>query len=351
MSLFKNTLVNISISILSVLLITLFVGLIIESYLHFNDPSKTLPFNGRNQAGEYYTWGHKIKNNNFGFRDDLDIVTPKPKGIFKIIVLGDSLTWGAGLATEERYTNLLSRHLKEEFEESVFEVLNLAYSGAPLIAYRNRLVKYIDVLDPDLIIVGFCLNDPQPRSQDYSIEREQFLNENVALLAKIKTLFHSLGFTYLSNRVKKSAITISQNLGLIPHWTEAMDRVYNKESQEWQQFLIALQEIKDISDSHKLPDPVFLVLNSGTSTDRPTDYNNPDGTLLYFLRWFHQAEDTAKKLGYVTGNVENRLAREYTEKSMAINILDGHPNTNVNEFYAEKLYSLIKNHHATVLPR
>lgn len=95
-----------------------------------------------------------------GFRDDFDIVTPKPKGVFRIIVLGDSLTWGAGLATGERYTNLLSRRLNEEIKESVFEVLNLAHSGAPLIAYRNRLVKYVDILDPDLIIVGFCLNDP-----------------------------------------------------------------------------------------------------------------------------------------------------------------------------------------------
>lgn len=191
----------------------------------------------------------------------------------------------------------------------------------------------------------------QPRRQEYSIEREQFLNKNAVLLTRIKTLFHSLGFTYLSNRVEKSAITIFQNLGLIPHWIEAMDRVYNKESQEWQQFLMALQEIKDISDSHKLPDPVFLVLNSGASGDRPTDYSNPDGALLYFLRWFHQAEDAAKKSGYITGNVENRLARAYTEKSMAINFVDGHPNADVNELYAEKLYSLIKDHHGFMLPR
>ncbi len=53
-----------------------------------------------------WTWGHRIDNNSFGFREkEFDI--PKSEGLFRIMILGDSLTWGAGLAYDQRYSAIL----------------------------------------------------------------------------------------------------------------------------------------------------------------------------------------------------------------------------------------------------
>ncbi len=59
-----------------------------------------------------YTWGHVVVNNRHGFRER-DFVVPKPQGVFRIMVLGDSLTWGQGLGVKERYTNLPEYSLRQ----------------------------------------------------------------------------------------------------------------------------------------------------------------------------------------------------------------------------------------------
>jgi len=70
-----------------------------------------------------YTWGNPVVNDSFGFRER-EFAIPKPDNVFRIMVLGDSLTWGAGLAVEERYTNRLEKYLNErlkgKFPKTIF---------------------------------------------------------------------------------------------------------------------------------------------------------------------------------------------------------------------------------------
>jgi lysophospholipase L1-like esterase len=114
----------VSLSLLSFLL-SLYLA---EAFLWVIDPRRQLPINGVHN-GKLYTWGHEVRHNRFGFRER-DFVTPKPQGTFRIMVLGDSLTWGAGLAEEERYTNLLESALNREFDHGPkVEVLNFGVSG------------------------------------------------------------------------------------------------------------------------------------------------------------------------------------------------------------------------------
>ncbi|PYS24664.1 MAG: hypothetical protein DMF72_04315 [Acidobacteria bacterium] len=89
----------------AVILLPLVYGF--EFFFRWKDPHKNLPINGW-VNGEYFTWGHKVTTNRFGLRER-DFQVPKPRGAFRIIVLGDSLTWGVGLATNERYSELLEQ--------------------------------------------------------------------------------------------------------------------------------------------------------------------------------------------------------------------------------------------------
>ena len=69
-----------------------------EALLYATDPRRTLPKDGMFGA-VHYTWGHEVRNNRLGFRER-EFVVPKPANTCRIMVLGDSLTWGAGLAPE-----------------------------------------------------------------------------------------------------------------------------------------------------------------------------------------------------------------------------------------------------------
>ncbi|MGD0855800.1 MAG: SGNH/GDSL hydrolase family protein [Dehalococcoidia bacterium] len=293
-----------------------------------------LGFNGR-QGGYSYTWGHKIVNNSLGFREK-EFIIPKPQNVYRIMVLGDSFTQGVGLAEEERYSDRLEALLATEFHAKKIEVLNFGVWGIATVDERNILMKYKDIVKPDLIIVGFCQNDTQPRAEDYSIEKSKYdiyfnLIDSLSLfgLEEVKGILHS-GYQIVLTK-----------LGYIPSWQVALQRTYEEESPDWKQFVAALQDIKTMSDDIGLPSPVFAVLNSGWRYDTPTDYNNPDDELALYLRWYNQAENAARKIGFTTVNFKEEFARQLPNEIMAVNRYDRHPNSRMNEIYAQKLFQVV----------
>jgi hypothetical protein len=69
----------------------------------------------------------------------------------RIAVLGDSFTWGIGVADEERYS--------ERMEASLgIEVLNFGVSGYSPVQYRLMLDDVLS-FEPDLVLLAFCLGN------------------------------------------------------------------------------------------------------------------------------------------------------------------------------------------------
>ena len=95
--------------------------------------------------------------NSHGFRDR-DYSIEKRDSVFRIAVLGDSIIWGHGLALKDSFAKQLE-HLLIQGLERPFEVLNFGVSGystqQEVELYRVRA----SLFSPDLVIVGFCLND------------------------------------------------------------------------------------------------------------------------------------------------------------------------------------------------
>jgi lysophospholipase L1-like esterase len=295
-----------------------------------------LGFNGH-ILGYEYTWGHKVVNNSLGFREK-EFVTPKPPNVYRIMVLGDSYTWGTGLAEEERYSNRLEALLSSKFPYKEIEVLNFGIGGLATVHEREVLAQYQDMVKPDLIIVGMCQNDTQPREGGgyYSVEMERYMIPFL-VIRRLKLL----GFNDVSDVLYLGFTTLLTKLGKIPDWNVALQRTYEKESAEWKQFEKALRDIKTMSDDMGLTSPVFAVLNEGTSITKPTDYNNPDEALKIQLGWYHQAEEAARKIGFITVNFEDEFGKELSNEIMAVNRKDRHPSSKMNEIYARKLFQVI----------
>lgn len=310
---------------------------ILELIFSLTNPLNSLPVNGV-IGGVHFTWGHQVSVNKLGFREK-EVVIPKPKNIYRIVVLGDSLTWGAGLSIDQRYTYLTEMILKNESRELDIEVLNFGISGGPMIAHHKILKQLKNIIEPDLIVIGFCLNDPQPRSQDYSREREEYLSK----YSKFLSFFESLQIVLpnLSNKFISSFWVLLEKMEKVPTWYDALDRTYNKNSSEWKQFSQALQGIYNISNDLELHKPIFLVLNQGSSTINPTFYSNPDPILEKFISWYTQAENEAREIGFLTANHMMEFSNTLDGEVLGVNILDGHPSYKENIIYAEKLSKII----------
>ena len=81
---------------------------------------------------------------------------PKDPERFRIVVVGDSLTYREGIDAFWAYPAQLERALQPEFR---VEVLNLgvrAYASEDIL---DLLRRFVPDLEPDLVVYGVCLND------------------------------------------------------------------------------------------------------------------------------------------------------------------------------------------------
>ena len=108
-----------------------------------------------------------------GFRDAPRSVR-KPPGVFRVLVLGDSVAFGIGVAQQAVFT----RRLEEELSRRLpAEVLNFGvggynpYNEAALFAARG--VAY----EPDLVLVQFCINDLNDPTLHFDVQTRDRLGE------------------------------------------------------------------------------------------------------------------------------------------------------------------------------
>ena len=281
----------------------------------------------RRPANDYrtITWGHPVTTNRFGFRER-EFKVPKPSGTYRVMVLGDSFTWGSGLSLEERYTERIQRHLRQRFPERNIEVLNFGQPSTPTTEHARNLTQFVDRVTPDRIVVGFCVNDPQPRAQNYAVELDNYR----WLFLGIETLGRCR-LVATRQFLKTRCGQLLRNIGVIPQWWIALDRVYQPDSTEWQAFCAALKSIKAHNARRGLPPPLFAALWYGRG-----NFNQPDTRLRLIAKWCRQATRAAQTAGFEIVDMEPAFLRQ-GDRNRWVNAWDGHPSAECNRIYAEHL--------------
>lgn len=121
-------------------------------------PNSSFRFCYDSDPREYFDSDHCLTYflNNFGFRDD-DYTLAKPSGFKRVVVLGDSFTFGEGVRPEHMFSNLLEKRLASSGID--VEVLNFSVGGW---GTRDE-TAYLEAqgldFSPDLVIVAYVLND------------------------------------------------------------------------------------------------------------------------------------------------------------------------------------------------
>lgn len=93
------------------------------------------------------------KYNKSGFRD-VDHLVEKPPGITRIVVVGDSVTEGAGVEWESVFSHILQSKLTQDFE-----VITVAAGGLNTPQEVHLFEQEGLLYKPDLVILNFVLND------------------------------------------------------------------------------------------------------------------------------------------------------------------------------------------------
>ena len=100
-------------------------------------------------------FGDTFPSNNLGFRSR--DVTPRRDGVFRIVVVGDSWTFGPQVPFEEVFSQRLERLLNRDGE--FWEVFNVSMVGWNLRQEIAALEVFLPSLDPDVVVLCPTSND------------------------------------------------------------------------------------------------------------------------------------------------------------------------------------------------
>ena len=254
--------------------------------------------------------------------NDMRRTTPFPSKqshLFRIMILGDSYTYGKGVAEESTYPRLLEYALLREYR---VEVLNLGVNGYQSEDILIALKKFAPILQPNLVVYGFCLNDFLPSGvTGYQLEHaysiplpegiKDFLVKNIYSLS-----FFSGHYDRLLRRFhlrKSFESEISEN--------------FPKYQVRFGADLKAMQAFATVQKSG----PILAI----TLDNWPGRYHDES------YRMFQVAQQLAAQAGMRVVEVE-QFYRDYGKQSMVVSQWEGHPNEKAHRIFAELLAAEIK---------
>jgi len=109
------------------------------------------------QMGYGITLGRRFSLNRFGFRE-ADFPVQRPDGETRILCLGDSITFGYGLAAESAWPKILEKGLQDLSAERIF-CINAAGNAATTHEALTLYGEHARGFGASTVVLGFCMND------------------------------------------------------------------------------------------------------------------------------------------------------------------------------------------------
>lgn len=192
---------NLAISVITLIFFLVASEFCLRFYLR--DISK----NGATESYLAHRWRNTEIINAWEFRER-NFNPIKPEGVYRIAVIGDSITYGQGVLESDRFTNLLEARLNNGKEN--YQVLNFGRRGAETVHHLQLLENPVLRLDPDFVLLQWYINDVEgedkSRRPDPIVLIPNELRENSAFLS----MFHDL------------SISLQEKLGLVETYEEYM---------------------------------------------------------------------------------------------------------------------------------
>ena len=253
-----------------------------------------------------------IRTNTFGMRDaepePIEDDTPT-----RIVVLGDSFTFGYRVDGDSSYPSVLEERLNDGAPERKFEVLNLGVSGyntqdeAIVLEHKGLAWR------PDVVVLGYVLNDPETKPvqplNSYFQEPVFWQRSHLArLVAKAKRGFEVLlwgGGDYY------------RYLHSVGH-------------DEWESVVAALGDIQELTEGQGIP--VVVAIFPDTPMTRWSKYPYAD--------LHRQVTEASREKGFAVIDLLDRFS-EYPARTIRVRRGDPHPSPLGHEVAADAIYDWI----------
>ena len=132
-------------------------------------------FSGRLRSGEFNV---RVRINSRGFRGDEWCF----ESLHRILILGDSFTFGYGVEEDDTYSSVLERSLREE--NCGATVYNAGIPGYGTVQEYSLLTELYDIIRPQLVILAYTVGSDLRDTIEFLFSPEQGLEVRDGYLVK-----------------------------------------------------------------------------------------------------------------------------------------------------------------------
>jgi hypothetical protein len=179
---------------------------------------------GQRFAANYTGWfaGVPVHINNLGFRDPRDYPLEKGPRTFRIVFLGDSVTFGHSSVYEHTYPYLVEQRLKQWRPDVDWQVWNVAVPGYNTSQELAHLEEIGPRFAPDLVIVGFFEND--------LVDNREAGHPGMLKLAAARLLSVAQRHVYSIELYKKVYLRLAWKLSASDQYRQRLENISSEEA-------------------------------------------------------------------------------------------------------------------------
>ncbi len=280
----QNLLVLLIVVIIMLFLAEIIIRIFFPQNLNYTEFDSTLMFKHiPNFETNYHRqeFSNTIKFNSHGLRD-YEYSYEKPKGTFRILLIGSSFSQALQVQLNQTYENILEKKLNNELKGK-YEVINMAvggYSTAQELFYlRTEGLKY----NPDLILLDFSSRDVAENAITplVSVENEKLVENIPVKISWAKSfLLYCSRYSHLCALTQTVIIENSKNNFLIRLFLSKSkisssdnvkrdvtiaDMLYKNTTAEAggaiKKAFLLIDEIKSVADENKIPLLMVIIPN------------------------------------------------------------------------------------------
>ena len=248
----------------------------------------------------------------------------KPNSV-RILVQGDSITWGMGILHEhELFTNRLLKMLRRDNPDT--EMAVLAALGREIDGHLMQITKWGEEIDPDIIIYQWFINDVELDKKGYARTHLGWRR----LFFHRAFMRHSYFWFFMDYKLGYLLVKKKQRWN---DWNDYLFDHFASDTAEWKRFVSVFRAWA--REAKRLTPKVLIVLYpSIDSNGRP----NPNLLTIYnrFGDLCEEQDLEVLDLWHSFGELQGDLGR------INASIYDFHPSAEVHQRITEGIYSKLK---------
>ena len=266
------------------------------------------------------------EQNVFGFRSRHESVSRK-SGVFRVLALGDSFTWGDAVAqSDSLWPALLEAEVQNQLPGRDVEVINMGQRGSTTANEAELLRRVGWQFQPDLVLIQWFLNDALPSGPNFQHRRGAWLVPSYPLLAS----------PLRTGAIRQSALffLLQQQYDRLRAPARPYSRLYREGAIGWEETKAAWAEIADSARARGVP--VVVIIFPSFTTGSWSPETHPYGPIHRLVSHAVQAAhlevfDLTPVFAAEGGNWRRWWATPY----------DSHPSIAAHRLAAHALTSLV----------